>query len=273
MKESPTKPNPKDDPELDEKRHEFEVNATIQNYLKEGDHVYELYSVMVHSGSALGGHYYTYIKSFEDGHWYDFNDRTVTRISYKEIEKVFGDEVPKKSKRFVFGSDFLYQGCSAYMLSYRSVHTKNSEDYKICELPKSVKEIIEKQREEELRAQEEERKRKEAKEKELLLRIFYKGNDQHIVVWDRTSGAFTEKLRIKLDKIDVSTIVYLEAFNVLATTHHKDFVKFWRFPEGDCIKTVHTPCNTLRNIISLPNYNMVAAADLKTGQVQLISLT
>jgi len=99
------------------------------------------------------------------------------------------------------------------------------------------------------------------------------GNDQHIVVWDRTSGAFTEKLRIKLDKIDVSTIVYLEAFNVLATTHHKDFVKFWRFPEGDCIKTVHTPCNTLRNIISLPNYNMVAAADLKTGQVQLISLT
>ena len=28
----------------------------------EGEHVYELYSILIHSGSANGGHYYAYIK-------------------------------------------------------------------------------------------------------------------------------------------------------------------------------------------------------------------
>ena len=37
--------------------------------------MYELFSVMVHSGSAAGGHYYAYIKSFEDNRWYSFNDQ------------------------------------------------------------------------------------------------------------------------------------------------------------------------------------------------------
>ena len=30
-------------------------------------HMYELFSIMIHSGSALGGHYYAYIKSFNNG--------------------------------------------------------------------------------------------------------------------------------------------------------------------------------------------------------------
>ncbi len=30
---------------------------------------YELYSVLVHSGSAIGGHYYAFIKSFEKDKW------------------------------------------------------------------------------------------------------------------------------------------------------------------------------------------------------------
>lgn len=30
--------------------------------LKEGPYVYELFSIMIHSGSAIGGHYYAYIK-------------------------------------------------------------------------------------------------------------------------------------------------------------------------------------------------------------------
>jgi len=46
----------------------------ISEYLEQGPHVYELYSVLVHSGSAFGGHYYAYIKSFDDGKWYNFND-------------------------------------------------------------------------------------------------------------------------------------------------------------------------------------------------------
>lgn len=36
--------------------------ALIESYLAEGPYVYELFSIMVHSGSANGGHYYAYIK-------------------------------------------------------------------------------------------------------------------------------------------------------------------------------------------------------------------
>jgi ubiquitin carboxyl-terminal hydrolase 47 len=32
-----------------------------------GPWLYELYAVLIHSGSALGGHYYAYIRSLEDG--------------------------------------------------------------------------------------------------------------------------------------------------------------------------------------------------------------
>ncbi len=66
--------------------------------------MYELYSVLVHSGSAMGGHYYAYIKSFEDGKWYNFNDATVTPIDQDEITKVFGDKS---------------SSATAYMLKYR----------------------------------------------------------------------------------------------------------------------------------------------------------
>ena len=63
-----------------------------------------MFSVLIHSGSALGGHYYAYIKSFEDGNWYNFNDTNVSQIKPDEIPKTFGDN---------FGS------ATAYMLMYR----------------------------------------------------------------------------------------------------------------------------------------------------------
>lgn len=42
---------------------------------------FELFSVMVHSGSAAGGHYYACIRSFSDGQWYSFNDQHVSKVS------------------------------------------------------------------------------------------------------------------------------------------------------------------------------------------------
>ncbi|XP_023222408.1 ubiquitin carboxyl-terminal hydrolase 47-like [Centruroides sculpturatus] len=70
-----------------------EVSANERNLRKsmeKGPYVYELFSIMVHSGSANGGHYYAYIKSFKDGHWYCFNDAQVTRITYDDIRKTYG---------------------------------------------------------------------------------------------------------------------------------------------------------------------------------------
>ena len=67
--------------------------------------MYELYSVLVHSGGAYGGHYYAYIKSNVDGKWYNFNDSSVSEIQQEDVFKVFGD--------------YQGNGATAYMLRYR----------------------------------------------------------------------------------------------------------------------------------------------------------
>lgn len=69
--------------------------------------VYELFSILIHSGGPHHGHYYAYIKSFEDGKWYCFNDYNVTELNVREMqEKVFGGN----------------GGTSAYGLFYRQVN-------------------------------------------------------------------------------------------------------------------------------------------------------
>lgn len=43
-------------------------------------------------GSALGGHYYAYIKSFENNKWYEFNDSQVSEITEEEVKKTYGED-------------------------------------------------------------------------------------------------------------------------------------------------------------------------------------
>jgi len=46
-----------------------------------GPYMYELYAIMIHSGSASGGHYYAYIKDFKTDQWLCFNDQSVSVVS------------------------------------------------------------------------------------------------------------------------------------------------------------------------------------------------
>lgn len=59
--------------------HENEKNRRHNE--RKGPYVYELFSIMIHSGSASGGHYYAYIKDFKHGKWYCFDDQSVSRVS------------------------------------------------------------------------------------------------------------------------------------------------------------------------------------------------
>jgi ubiquitin C-terminal hydrolase len=43
--------------------------------------LYELAGVLVHSGSAEAGHYYSYIKVKENGKWYEFNDSRISEFN------------------------------------------------------------------------------------------------------------------------------------------------------------------------------------------------
>lgn len=72
------------------------------NYL--GPYVYELYAILVHRGTSMGGHYYAYIKvffswnlpeltnlqPFSSGKWHCFNDSTVSVASKKDLEEAYG---------------------------------------------------------------------------------------------------------------------------------------------------------------------------------------
>jgi ubiquitin carboxyl-terminal hydrolase 47 len=71
------------------------LEAEKELYKDKGPLVYELFSINMHTGSAMGGHYYTFIKSFENGLWYTFNDIMVTKLRADELKKAFGEENPR----------------------------------------------------------------------------------------------------------------------------------------------------------------------------------
>lgn len=84
----------------------------IRRYIQRGPHVYELFSILIHSGSALGGHYYAYIKSFEDDKWYNFNDSSVRQIPDADVQAEI---------EAMFGGGTATANTSSYMLQYRKI--------------------------------------------------------------------------------------------------------------------------------------------------------
>ncbi len=78
-----------------------------------GPNLYELYAVLLHSGGALGGHYYAYIKDLCTGKWFNFNDSSVTPITVGDLKSAYGG--PSS-----YGGSSMYQtSANAYMLLYR----------------------------------------------------------------------------------------------------------------------------------------------------------
>eukprot|EP00117_Sycon_ciliatum_P005815 scpid21883/ scgid2680/ Ubiquitin carboxyl-terminal hydrolase 47; Deubiquitinating enzyme 47; Ubiquitin thioesterase 47; Ubiquitin-specific-processing protease 47 len=130
-------------------------------------HEYELFSIMVHSGSASGGHYYAYIRSFKDGEWYSFNDTTVKAISDRDIESTFGSGT---SSSFYSYSSMYRSSANAYMLMYRQVNAeRNAMPLETAMLPEHVTEVIGRV----AREEEEERIRVERERSTLRTRIYY----------------------------------------------------------------------------------------------------
>ena len=102
----------------------FEKTLNIKNYTlnKNKDDMpsdyfeYELQGVLIHSGTAQFGHYYSIIYSEEKditGKWYKFNDTSVTEINYDMMTNdAFGNNARQE------------YGSSAYMLIYQKKEKK-----------------------------------------------------------------------------------------------------------------------------------------------------
>ena len=94
-----------------------------------GPHVYELYSVLIHSGGAAGGHYYAYIKDMDENQWHNFNDSSVNDISVSTVLGAAGGLVQQSSSYYfgypnAYNNSYTkpsYSAANAYMLMYRKV--------------------------------------------------------------------------------------------------------------------------------------------------------
>jgi ubiquitin carboxyl-terminal hydrolase 47 len=79
-------------------RLEFPEEIDMSNYLTKENQIidenyhFDLYAIVAHSGSARGGHYSSYIKSFEDSKWYKFDDCFVRESNFQEIRLTFGND-------------------------------------------------------------------------------------------------------------------------------------------------------------------------------------
>jgi len=61
------------------------LEENLQTALSHGENVYLLYGIVCHMGSSSGGHYYSFIKSFDDNNWYEFNDTAVSSVEWSHI--------------------------------------------------------------------------------------------------------------------------------------------------------------------------------------------
>ena len=139
-----------------------------------GTLLYELFAVLIHSGSAIGGHYYAYLRT-GDGKWYEFNDSTISAIDVEDLEKAFGGATTTRSRGYGgYGSSYTFQSSSsAYMLMYRRKDEHlNINDVTLKDLPPSLLQELEAEREKAREAAERERAERERKLNESDLPIY-----------------------------------------------------------------------------------------------------
>ncbi|KAM6943184.1 ubiquitin carboxyl-terminal hydrolase 47 isoform 3-T3 [Xenentodon cancila] len=126
---------------------------------------FELFSVMVHSGSAAGGHYYACIKSFSDGQWYSFNDQHVSKITQDDIRKTYGGS---SGSRGYYSSAFA-SSTNAYMLIYRLKDpSRNAKFLAVEDFPEHIKSLVQKEKE----SEEQEKRQREIERNTCKIKLF-----------------------------------------------------------------------------------------------------
>ncbi|XP_017070962.1 ubiquitin carboxyl-terminal hydrolase 47 [Drosophila eugracilis] len=125
--------------DLNDEDEGIDMSSSTSKSAKQGSgpYLYELFAIMIHSGSASGGHYYAYIKDFDNNSWFCFNDQNVSAITQEDIQRSFGG--PNGS----YYSSAYTSSTNAYMLMYRQVDAKRNELVaKVADFPEHIKSLL-----------------------------------------------------------------------------------------------------------------------------------
>lgn len=86
-------------------RFEFPESIDLTDFLamdspcRDRSNIYDLYGVLVHSGGALGGHYYAFLRTSTSPQWYKFNDSHVSKDSVENaVFDNFGNPAEKEEE-------------------------------------------------------------------------------------------------------------------------------------------------------------------------------
>lgn len=188
---------------------------------------YELFGVLVHWGTIIGGHYYAYIRTTKERKWYEFNDAKVTEVSPEiAIEGNFGG--PDENRNITAPTENrnsnqppperLY---SAYMLIYvrQDSIDKIFEEVKDDRIPEHVVNYIH---------------MKEQEEKELAKKKFEKENTISTpIVIDQVIEILAQNNEIKI--------------NVPHYYEEPPYVTSFEVKKYDSFKTVYEKFSSLQN--------------------------
>ncbi|XP_029438913.1 ubiquitin carboxyl-terminal hydrolase 47 isoform X1 [Rhinatrema bivittatum] len=204
----------------------LESSSNAERILKSGieknSSPYELFSVMVHSGSAAGGHYYACIKSFDDEQWYSFNDQHVSRITQEDIKKTYGGS---SGSRGYYSSAFA-SSTNAYMLIYRLKNpAKNAKFLEVSDYPDHIKRLV--QREKEL--EEQEKRQREIERDTYKIKLFCMHPVKQIMMENKLEvhkdKTMKEAVEIAYKIMDLEEVVPLNCCRLVKYDEFHDYLE------------------------------------------------
>uniref|UniRef100_A0A452HJY8 Ubiquitin carboxyl-terminal hydrolase 47 n=3 Tax=Gopherus agassizii TaxID=38772 RepID=A0A452HJY8_9SAUR len=184
--------------------------------------LYELFSVMVHSGSAAGGHYYACIKSFNDEQWYSFNDQHVSKITQEDIKKTYGGS---SGSRGYYSSAFA-SSTNAYMLIYRLKDpTRNAKFLDVNEYPEHIKQLVQKEKE----LEEQEKKQREIERNTCKIKLFCMHPVKQIMMENKLEvhkdKTLKEAVKIAYKIMDIEEAVPLDCCRLVKYDEFHDYLE------------------------------------------------
>ncbi|CRK93812.1 CLUMA_CG007339, isoform A [Clunio marinus] len=196
-------------------------STSIDSTNNSGPFNYDLFAIMIHSGSASGGHYYAYIKDFETGCWYSFNDQTVSPITQDDISKSFGGSGAFKSYYSGFSSS-----TNAYMLMYRQQDpARNKLAIKQDNFPPHITKLVERIKNHE----EDDRMKKERESEMLKLKIYFKNpltkQKSDAKVFAISESTLKEVLEDAYSRLKIKSIAPIERCRLVAYDSPSDGIE------------------------------------------------